>query len=104
MERGVYAASTWPAQKSTGPASKVWTLKRPEGRAPGAVSRCAQAGLKSDRTPNAKSCAEASWFTHRAERLECARFTAAFARTEGGEKFYGYERQQNTHDKVHLRW
>jgi hypothetical protein len=40
-ERGVYAASTSASRPANRIVRTVRTLKRPEGRAPGAVSRCA---------------------------------------------------------------
>ena len=42
-ERGVHAASSFPRRQATRFAHAARTLKRPEGRAPGAVSRCAPA-------------------------------------------------------------
>src|ERR1017187_1806113 len=42
VERGVYAASASPAYESIVSFNPVRTLKRPEGRAPGELSRCAQ--------------------------------------------------------------
>ena len=43
MGRGVYAASVLAAPKSVVSFIYVWTSKRPEGRAPWAVSRCVPA-------------------------------------------------------------
>src|SRR5438552_8386938 len=39
-ERGIYAASLWASPQANGLVHAIPTLKRPEGRAPGAVSRC----------------------------------------------------------------
>jgi hypothetical protein len=42
QERGVHAASSFKKQQANSLVQAIQTLKRPEGRAPGAVPKCAR--------------------------------------------------------------